>query len=314
MGDQAVNLPPEAFFLPGRAPVGGQRFVVLNKPKAGAALPYQGAVLFVHAFGEEMNKSRRMVALTARALAGAGFVVLQIDLLGCGDSSGDLDQASWDAWLHDVLDGAAWLRRHHPGPLWLWGERSGCLLVAQAARQLQAEAQSQALPLSAPQPAHALHCLFWQPQSNGKLVLQQFLRLKMASQLHKGANKGVTEQLLAELAQGQVVEVAGYRLGPAVAQGLSQATLQQAPPAQGSRLVWLEVSSREPTGLLPASAPVLAQWQAEGHAVTSEAVAGPPFWQTLEIEDAPELVRATVQHLLGQGRPAGAAPPRPEAP
>ena len=245
-----------------------------------------------------MNKSRRMVAMTARALAATGFAVLQVDLLGCGDSSGDLDEASWDAWLHDVLDAAQWLRRHHPGPLWLWGQRSGCLLAAQAAQLLQTSAEPQA-PASFP-----VHCLFWQPQSSGKLVLQQFLRLKMASQLQKGAGKGVTDQLLADLAQGLVVEVAGYRLGPDVALGLSQASLLKAPLAHDSRLVWLEVSSREPAALLPASAPVLAQWQAGGHQVSAEAVGGPPFWQTLEIEDAPELVLATVQHLLGQRLPA----------
>jgi len=42
-----------------------------------------------------MNKSRRMVALQARALAGRGFAVLQMDALGCGDSAGDMQDATW---------------------------------------------------------------------------------------------------------------------------------------------------------------------------------------------------------------------------
>jgi len=121
----------------------------------------------------------------------------------------------------------------------------------------------------------------------------------MASQMQRGASKGVTEGLLADLADGRVVEVAGYRLSPALALGLAAASLQQPPAAVGaSRLVWLEVTSRVPAALLPASAPLLAQWADAGYEVSSQTVAGPPFWQTVEIEDAPELVLATTEQLL----------------
>ncbi|MBK8384562.1 MAG: hypothetical protein IPL11_02315 [Candidatus Accumulibacter sp.] len=41
------------------------------------------------------NKSWRIVPLQARALATAGYAVLQIDLMGCGDSSGDFGDATW---------------------------------------------------------------------------------------------------------------------------------------------------------------------------------------------------------------------------
>ncbi len=278
---------PQAFFIEGEAPVGGQRLVLFHAPVA----PFRAAVLFLHAFGEEMNKSRRMAALAARALAAAGFAVLQIDLLGCGDSSGDIDQASWDDWVDDVVLGATWLQQRYPGPLWLWGQRAGCLLAAQAAPRL----------------AGVKHFLFWQPQGSGKQTLQQFLRLKMASQMQHGAGKGVTESLHADLAQGRAVEVAGYRITPALALGLAAASLQRpSAAAADSRLVWLEVTSRVPAALLPASAPVLAHWHEAGYRVSSQAVAGAPFWQTVEIEDAPELVTATVQHLL-QSQPAPVA-------
>ncbi len=49
-----------------------------------------------------MNKSRRMAALQARAFAAMGFGVLQIDLFGCGDSSGDFSDARWDIWKQDL--------------------------------------------------------------------------------------------------------------------------------------------------------------------------------------------------------------------
>ena len=159
------------------------------------AAPARGSLLFLHAFGEEMNKSRRMAALASRALAAAGFAVLQIDLLGCGDSSGEIDEAGWSDWIDDAVLGAQWLQQRCSGPLWLWGQRAGCLLAAAAAPRL-------------PQ-VH--HFLFWQPQVSGKLTLQQFLRLKMASQMQQGASKGVTESLHADLAQGPPPGATGQR-------------------------------------------------------------------------------------------------------
>ncbi len=280
----------QAFFLNSSAAAGGQRLALFHAPTT----PARGSVLFLHAFGEEMNKSRRMAALASRALAAAGFAVLQIDLLGCGDSSGEIDEAGWSDWVDDAVLGAQWLQQRCSGPLWLWGQRAGCLLAAAAAPRL-------------PQ---VQHFLFWQPQVSGKLTLQQFLRLKMASQMQHGASKGVTESLHADLAQGRAVEVAGYRITPALALGLAASGLQppaRAAPATG-RLVWLEVTSRVPAALLPASAPVLNNWREAGYAISSQAVAGPPFWQTVEIEDAPDLVQATVHHLL-QFNPADAAVP-----
>ena len=80
--------PAEAFFLDMEP---GQRFCLFHPP-AGTC---RGAALYVPPFGEEMNKSRRMAALQARALAAAGFGVLQLDLYGCGDSSGEFAEARW---------------------------------------------------------------------------------------------------------------------------------------------------------------------------------------------------------------------------
>jgi len=60
-------------------------------------------VVFAQPFVEEMNKSRRMAALQARALAGQGWAVLLPDLLGCGDSPGDKGDARWTAWVDDSV-------------------------------------------------------------------------------------------------------------------------------------------------------------------------------------------------------------------
>ena len=262
------------FYLPAGD---GQRLCVHHAPVG----PARGVVLYLHPFAEEMNKSRRMAALGARALADAGFAVLQIDLLGCGDSSGDFADASWAAWLDDALLGARWLQQQQAGaPLWRWGLRAGALLTVQAAALLTTP----------------VHLLWWQPAQAGKPLLQQFLRLKAAAELQQGDAKGTLERVKADLAAGRCVDVAGYNLAPALAAGLDAATLTL--PDNVARSVWLETSTREPAQLLPASATRVAALQAAGHAVHGQAVNGPAFWQTQEIEDAPALIDATVAALL----------------
>ncbi len=267
----------------------------------------RAAVLYVHPWAEEMNKSRRMAALASRALAAEGCAVLQVDLLGCGDSSGEFADASWEAWLADLAQAAQWLQARHPGvPLWLWGLRAGALLAMQAAQ------------------THAgvfgrCHFLLWQPAVSGKALLQQFLRLNTAGQLAQAAPedpapagaagatppaaRGLgTEALRQQLKQGHALEVAGYTLPPALALGLDAATLvppEQTPQglAQPRRMVWLECSTREALDLLPASQAAVQRWAQAGYAVQTRVVRGPAFWQTTEIEDAPALVEATVRLL-----------------
>lgn len=279
-----MSLHPEVFFLSAEPAGTGQRFC-LHYPAMGDTS--RGLVVCIHPFAEEMNKSRRMAALQARALASAGYSVLQIDLLGCGDSSGDFGDATWQDWVNDVVAGAQWLRnRASPAgtvqseaPLWLWGLRAGCLIAAQAARTLD----------------EPCHFLFWQPPSAGKTLLQQFLRLRVAGDMLGGQSKGVMDSMRQELAAGRSVEVAGYMLAPGLTTGLESAELS--PPVSAGttrRLEWFEVSTREDATLSPVSAKSLGQWQAAGFRVGSHIAHGPAFWQTTEIEDAPALIEATI--------------------
>jgi uncharacterized protein len=247
----------------------------------------RSAVVYVHPWAEEMNKARRMVALQARALADAGHAVLLLDLHGCGDSSGDFGDATWAQWVNDVGLAVGWLQQLLPdAPLCLWGLRGGCLVATQAASQLN------------------LHCdfLFWQPTTQGKVLLQQFMRLKAAADMHGEDAKKAKEtmaSLRSELDAGRAIEVAGYRVSAPLALGLEAAALT--PPSSARRLLWLETSTRPEPELLPASATAVQSWRDAGHTVTTDVLSGPAFWQTQEIEDAPALLQATVLGLRAWG-------------
>jgi exosortase A-associated hydrolase 2 len=264
----------QAFFMDGAR---GQRFCLLHTPPAGQAA--MGHVVYVHPFAEEVNASRRMVALLARALAQAGFAVLQMDLMGCGDSSGHFEEATWDGWLEDVAHAKRWMRERWPGAAWLWGLRAGCLLAAQACR-LDAEPSK---------------LLLWQPVMSGKQHLNQFLRLQMAGDIARGEPNRGTSRLMHLLEQGQSVEVAGYSISAALAQGMAQADLNDLPA--GTHVVSLELGNPDTSALTPALAAQLQRWQDTECSTRAHVVEGAAFWQMQECPDSPAWEATSLQAL-----------------
>lgn len=281
----------QAFMLPvpGRPGLADSARFALWHPPQGTA---RGAVLYVHPLAEELNKTRRMAALQARAMAQAGWGVLQIDLLGCGDSPGEFEDARLEHWLHDLQAAAAWLRAgprglHHL-PFTLWGLRSGCLLATELAAQW---AQAGATPCA---------LLLWQPVLNGDAVVRQWLRQAAAAAVLDGQAPGATAALQAALAAGDTIEIGGYRIAPALVAALSQITLKA--PARRGPAAWLEVRA----GTLPTPHASDA-WRDSGP-LQVEAVPGPAFWQTAEIEVAPALIERSLAWLAQRAASAAPAP------
>lgn len=264
-----------------------RRFLLHHEPPTGAP---HALIVYVHPFAEEMNKSRRMAALQSRALAAAGFAVLQIDLLGCGDSAGESGDATWSAWVDDVVSACNWLRHQHANvnsgtnilPLWIWGLRVGCLLATQAAIRMP----------------EVNGLVLWQPTLSGKTALQQFLRLKTVAEMISGQARVGTAQLRQRLLEGEQVHVAGYDLHPELALGMESATLTL--PTTVKRVVWLELAANESATLSPASGLAVSRWQQSDCQVQTAVATGPAFWQTTETEDAPNWIDTTLS-ALGRG-------------
>ncbi|MFN3564544.1 MAG: hydrolase 2, exosortase A system-associated, partial [Burkholderiaceae bacterium] len=198
---------------------GGPRFLLIHRPTRTAR---RGTIVFAHPFAEELNKCRRMVAQTARALAADGWLVVQPDLYGCGDSAGEFAGASWDGWIDDLRRViAAW--HDGAGELWLWGLRAGALLLP---------------PLL--EPGDVPNLLLWQPSLDGSQVLNQFLRLRTTADSLEGDRSTDRRALRRQLASGAPIEVAGYLLPPRVANSLAEARFEL-PAGFNGRVVWLEV-------------------------------------------------------------------------
>ena len=264
----------DAFFLD---TPDGARFCMYHAP----AGPCRGALVYVHPFAEEMNRSRRMAALQARALAAQGVSVLLLDLHGCGDSAGDFGDATWDGWLRDIAAARAWIEARLERTAGLWGLRVGALLAVLHAQR-------------APAPPERL--LLWQPVTNGSGYLNGFLRLRLAGELLAGgSDSGGTEALREALGAGESLEIAGYTLNPQLAAGLDAADAR----ASGPRcpVHWFEVTAAAGRPLPPAAVRVADTWRLQGSRVDVHPVPGPQFWTAPETIDCPALLAATLACL-----------------
>ncbi|QNA89069.1 hydrolase 2, exosortase A system-associated [Massilia sp. Dwa41.01b] len=171
----------------------GTRFSLYHAPNPQVAP--RGAILYVHPFAEELNRTRRMAALQSRAFAELGYAVLQIDLFACGDSCGEFNAGRWEIWHEDLALAANWLAERDTGPLTLWGLRLGGLLALDAAARLRPR-----------------RVLLWEPFMSGRACMNGFLRL--SEQLRDpapGAPRS-TAALRAQLAVHGAIEVGGYEV------------------------------------------------------------------------------------------------------
>lgn len=130
-------------------------FAVLHSPE-GSAAP-RAALLYLQPPGEELNHARAAAALLARRLAEHGWMVLLLDLAGCGDSEGALQDARWPQWQQDAVAALAWLQAASGCLPWRGGLRASALLAA-----------------SLPNTRNPL--LLWHPPADGASLLRQLQR------------------------------------------------------------------------------------------------------------------------------------------
>jgi exosortase A-associated hydrolase 2 len=259
----------------------GQRvFTLLRHPgRAGAS-----CALLVAPFGEEMNKSRKMLTDVGIELAKRGIGSVLVDPYGTGDSDGDFSQADWSRWQADLQQAVAWCAEEGLKVDRLLGVRLGCALAAQVARD--------AIPGIA-------QTVFWQPVLDGSRFMDQFLRLRVAASMMEQDRKESTADLRAKLAQGEIVEIAGYGISPHLAAQLDRVRLVEHVGAHLGQVHWIEiVRSAETPPPAPATKAIDAARSA-GLAVELYPIPGEPFWSSVEIVRIPALIERTVALLAG---------------
>ena len=277
------GIPAEPFFLKADP---GKRFCLYHRPHPGREC--RGAFIYVPPFADEMNKSRRMAALQARAFAEMGFAVLQIDLFGCGDSSGEFGEARWNIWKHDLAIAKNWLENKVAAPISLWGLRLGALLALDLARNSENKVDK---------------LILWQPVISGELFLTQFLRLRLANEMLSGSEgtqkASGTNMMRSSLANGEILEVAGYELSPDLAAAIDSLKAAELIVTQ-CPIHWFEIVAEPGRSLTPAAARVASAWKQNNVDLHLHPIPCAPFWATQETSECPEVVSATV-NILADG-------------
>ncbi len=246
--------------------------------------PLRQAILHIPAFAEEMNKSRRMIALQVRALAEQGYTVLVMDLFGTGDSSGDFSEATWQIWLDNAADAIAWLKQQGAQTVTLWGLRSGALL---------------AMDFSHQNPGLVDRLLLWQPVLNGDVFVTQFLRLRVAAaMMNAGLPQEKTSDLKSRLLDGQALEVAGYSLHPDLIRSLVLLKADLLDLRQIQEIVIIELAA---VGNQTEPSLVNQQFLKKLHDFSINAslntVEGDNFWGSQEIVTVPNLIQLTLEKV-----------------
>jgi len=240
-------------------------------------------VLMVPPFFEELNKSRRTLSLLGRALAAQGVGCLLPDLYGTGDSEGEVCDADWAGWIEDITRAHGWLLEQGAERVDLLALRGGALLgwhwLAAAATPV-------------PQ------LILWHPIPNGRQLVQQLLRLRLAGGLMGRESAETAALLRARLAQEGSLEIAGYRLSAGLIASLEGSALGPPGPRRVTALDWYQIIATAEQPIPPTVAPLVETWRDAGITSRVHAVTGDSFWATQEITEGTGLITTTIKHLM----------------
>jgi len=229
-----------------------------------------GLVLCPPLFQEEQF-SRPVLAALGRDLAAAGVDVARFDYAGTGDSAGRPDRVGLDGLVESALRCHAWLGERVAGPVGMLGIRLGAAVARLAASRSPDVAF---LALVDPVLKLATHA-------------DQLLRAKVTQQTVQTGQVTLNRQRMREiLAEGDSLEIYGYRLSPDLYHDLVECGDLDPTAERPCPTLWIEMSERARGG-----AGEGARERAEGAAASDEATcfheSDDPPYRSAVIHDEP---------------------------
>ena len=264
----------------------GNMFVLVRRPRAAV----QRAVLFVPAFGEEMNKTRRTLTELAIGIAMNGLAAILPDFYGTGDSGGDFSDVDPAKWGRDLASVVNWTSTQGLMVSGYVGVRLGCAVLVNAV-------ESGHLPA-------ARRSVLIQPVLDGSRFLTQFLRLRVAAGLGDADRRESLSGLRTRLADGETLEIAGYTLTPRVATALEVMKMPQVLPSGLGATLAIEVGPSDPPVLSASLDGLLSRSAAAGVDITARVFKGEPFWASTESLRVPVVEDAATGFLATEAAAA----------
>lgn len=235
-------------------------------------------IVFVPPFGEEMNRCRALVSEQARNFAESGYSCTIIDFYGCGDSQGELHDASLQIWQENLRLTIETLVQDESLPIILWGLRLGAFV---------------ALDFAAKSALKIDGILLWQPVLSGKRYVTQILRQRVATLMVKDLAPETTAQIRTKLADGECMEISGYTVGGALMQDVENLSLTGMTSLCLGKIHWLEHVSELDAALTGATLKAIEQLEELQNDVEVHPFTGPQVWQLSHRETLPQLISIT---------------------
>lgn len=234
------------------------------------------------AFAEEMNRTRSFASRIAWQLAGSGFCVLQPDLSGAGDSTGEFSNATWDNWVSELYRASRWLAEQSE-PLNVVTVRAGSLFLPGLVKR---------------EPALFEKICMVEPFISGQECAAEFLQLRVARSMFEGTKESIA-WLTGELNKGVTLEIAGYELSPDLHRSLCLCSIEQLDAAMSGSGFVVGCGRSEDNKRNTKIKALVDKWKAGGLSVDYKYVGTDPFWSQ-ELPTVPqEAIQEIVNYLVG---------------
>jgi len=239
-------------------------------------------IIIAASFAEEMNRCRYMSTLLAQSLTNHGYGFISIDAYGTGDSEGDFKDTGWEQACQDLLTGISYAYTLGYQKITLLGVRLGAL---------------QALKISS-EISNLKRLIFWQPLINGQSALVQFLRIKIAASMNRDEKPETIQSLEAQIENGSHINVSGYDVSPELFRGTQETKFDDYIDSVSVPVGWFTVLSSADRKTPRGDIMLIDKWRQNGTEIIHRELIGIPFWQTHERALVPDLVDATIQHVI----------------
>lgn len=255
-------------------------FGFIHEPTSGAT---KGSALFCHPFAEEKLWSHRVFVSFARTLAQMGYTVMRFDFMGHGDSDGHFSEASIETRLSDTRAALAWLHQHTDVSkgLCLMGLRLGASIASVIADEVPG----------------ITHLILWEPIIDGAHYMKQLMRINLTTQaaVFKEIRYN-SDALVAQLKQGETVNIDGYEIAYAFYEQMLQLNLMGGEPKTGAHTFISHIAKK--AGNSQNKISELSKRYPNG---TYTEVVEEPFWKEIKryYATAPDLFDKTLQWLQG---------------
>ncbi len=231
------------------------------------------AFLFCHPFAEEKKSSHRALVEIARRLAAGGFGVLRFDFFGCGDSDGDLQDATIAGWLRDIQAARKLLAQEYAGrPAGILGLRLGATLAA----------------IASGNDTNIQHLVMIEPILEGKSYFASDLRRMLIKQMMtEGASRMRREDVLRKLEAGEgSLDFDGFGISGALYRELAALNLRDVKKSAARTLI-VQISPRRT--VRPELEELTEAYRRAGAKLAVEPLVMPPIWNLLDEVDASPL-------------------------